>query len=87
MSCDMYSLMRHVVGATTAVTRLRRTVTRYRHGQATTRDGKFASSDSSSHDRSPHATPDEHEPPLASSSSHHGDEVRPLATSTNIDDI
>ena len=82
MSHDMYSLMRHVVGVTTVVTRLRRTIARYRHGRAAARDGQSESSDSSSHDRSPRATPDEHEPPLASSSNHHGDEASPSATSS-----
>ena len=32
MMCDMYNLMRHVVGAMNLVTRLRRIVARYRHG-------------------------------------------------------
>ena len=32
MPRDMYNLMRHVVGATTLVTWLRRTIARYRHG-------------------------------------------------------
>ena len=35
MLCDMYSLMRHVIGATTLVTRLRRVLARYRHGRDT----------------------------------------------------
>ena len=78
---DMYSLMRHVVGATKAVTRLRRTVARYRRGRDVARDGKSMSSDPSSHDRSPRVAPDEHEAPLASSN-HHGDEAGPLATSS-----
>ena len=74
--------MRHVVGATKTVTRLRMTVACYRHTQAIVHDGQFVSSDSSSHDRSPCAAPDEHEAPLASSS-HHGDEAGPLATSSH----
>ena len=79
---DMYGLMRHVVGATTAVTRLRRIVHSYRRSRATTRDGQSASSDSgASHDHSPCAAPDEHEAPLAASSSHHGNEGGPSATS------
>ena len=40
------------------------------------------SCDSSSHDRSPRAAPNEHEPPLASSIIHHGDEVGPSAMSS-----
>ena len=82
MPRDMYSLMRHVVGVTKTVTQLRRNVAPYRCGRAATRDGQSMSNDSSSHDRSPSAAPDEHEPPLACSSSHHGDEAGPLATSS-----
>ena len=59
MPHDMYSLMRHVVGATTLVMQLRRTVTRYRRARDVAHDRQPASNDSSSHDRSPHATPDE----------------------------
>ena len=81
MPRDMYSLMWHAVGATTTFTRLRRTVACYRRGRAAARDGQSASSDSS-HDRSPHIAPDEHEAPLASRS-HHGDEAGPSATSSN----
>ena len=81
ISRDMYSLMRHVVGATTTVTWLRRIVAHYRHGRDAGRDRHSASSNSSSHDRSPCIALDE-KPPLGSSSSHHGDEVGPLATSS-----
>ena len=38
MPCDMYNLMRHVVGATTLVTQLRRTIARYRRGRDVARD-------------------------------------------------
>ena len=83
MPRDMYGLMRHVVGATTVVTRLRRIVRSYRRSRAAARDGYFASSDShASHDRSPRSALDEHEAPLATSDSHHGDEAGPLATSS-----
>ena len=78
---DMDNLMRHVVGATKIVMRLRRTVAHYRRGRAAAREGQFMSSDSSSHDHSPRVTPDEHEAPLTSRSNH-GDEVVPLATSS-----
>ena len=76
----MYSLMRHVRGATTLITGLRRTIARYRRGRDVAHDRKSARRNSSSHDRSPRIMPDEH-PPLASSSSYHGDEARPSATS------
>ena len=33
MSCDMYIMMRHAVGATTLATWLRRTISRYRRGR------------------------------------------------------
>ena len=80
---DMYNLMRHVVGAMTVFMQLRRIFSRYRHGRAATCDhGQSASNDSSSPDLSPRPALDEHEPPLASSSSHHGDEAGPLATSS-----
>ena len=83
MSRDMYGLMRHVVGATTAVMRLRRNVRSYRRSQAAAGDGQSASSDShASHDRSPRDMVDENEAPLAASSSHHGDEAGPSATSS-----
>ena len=83
MPHDMYGLMRHVVGATTVVTRLRRIFHSYRRSQAAARDGQSASSDShASHDRSPHTAPDEHDAPLASSSSHHGDEAGPSVMSS-----
>ena len=83
MPHEMYSLMRHVVGATRAVTRLRRIVRSYRRSRAAARDGQSTSSNSdASHDRSPRIAPNEHEPPLASSSSHHGDEAGPSATSS-----
>ena len=59
MSCDMYKLMRHVVGAMTLVTRLRRTIAHYRRGQDASCDRQLASNDSSSHDCSPCVTPDE----------------------------
>ena len=39
MSHDMYSLMRHVVGATTGVTRLRRLFRTYRRSRAAAHDG------------------------------------------------
>ena len=80
MLCDMYSLMWHVVGATTLVTQLRRTVARYRRGRAAARDGQSVRNNSS-HDHSPRTVSDEHEAPLASSS-HHGDEAGPSATSS-----
>ena len=38
MPCDMYSLVRHVIGATTLVKRLRRTVAHYRFGRDAPRD-------------------------------------------------
>ena len=53
MPRDIYSLMRHVVGATTSVTRLRSNIARYRRSQAATHDGQSTSSGSSSHDCSP----------------------------------
>ena len=77
----MYNLMRHVIGATTLVMWLRRIVARYRRGRDVARDRQSVRSDSSSHDRSPRATPDE-QPPLASSNSHHGDEAGPSDTSS-----
>ena len=77
---DIYSLMWHVVGATTLVTLLRRIISRYRHGQDASHDQQYATSDSSSDDRSPRDMSDE-QPPLASSSIHHGDEAGPSATS------
>ena len=85
MTRDMYNLMCQVIGATIAVTRLRRTVHSYRHSRAMTRDGQFTSNDSHAyHDHLPRAVPNEHEAPLAtSSSSHHGDEARPSATSSH----
>ena len=79
MQCDMYMLMQHVVGATTLVTQLRRTVGRYRHGRDVAHDRKSARSHSSSHDFSPRAAPNE-QPPLASNNSYHGGEVEPSAT-------
>ena len=82
---DMYDLMQHVVGATTAVTRLRRIVCSYRHSRAMARDGQSTCSDSdASRDRSPRDAPDEqHEAPLpASDTSHHGDEAGPPAMSS-----
>ena len=84
---DMYNLMRHVLGATTLVTRLRRALAHYRCGRDTTCDQQFASSYASSDDhdqgsdhRSPRNSPD-NDPPLASSSSHHGEEAGPSSTS------
>ena len=51
MTRDMYNLMRHVVGATTLVTRLRRTLACYRRGRGTSPDRQSASStDASSND-------------------------------------
>ena len=85
MPCDMYDLMRHVVGATTDVTRLRRIVRSYRCSRAVARDGQSTSSDSdASRDHSPCGAPDDqHEAPLvASDTSHHGDEAGPSATSS-----
>ena len=38
MLCDMYSLMRHVIGAKTLVTQLRRTIACYRRGQDVAHD-------------------------------------------------
>ena len=80
MPRDMYSLMRHVVGATKTITRMRRIVRSYRCSQVATRDGQSASSDSdASRDSSPSGSPDDqHEAPLAASdTSHHGDEAGP----------
>ena len=81
MPSDMYSLMQHVIGATTLVTWLRRTVARYRHGQDATHGRQSTRSDASSDDLSPRVAPDE-KPPLASRSSHHGEKVGPSATSS-----
>ena len=51
MLCDMYSLMQHVVGATTLVICLRRALSRYRHGRdAMPCDQRSMSSDASSDD-------------------------------------
>ena len=81
MSRDMYSLMWHVVGVTTAFTRLTRIVARYDRTVAC--DGQSVRhSVPSSHDRSPCSAPDENEPPLASSRSRHGDEAGPSASSS-----
>ena len=85
MPHDMYGLMRHVIGAMTVVTRLRRIVHSYRRSRATARDGQSTGSESdASHDRSPRGAPDDqHEAPLlASHTSHHGDEAGPSATSS-----
>ena len=83
MPRDMYGLMRHVVGPTTAIARLRRIVHSYRRSRAVAHDGQSVSSDShASHDRSPRGALDEHEAPLVASDSHHGDEVGPSAMSS-----
>ena len=83
MPCDMYNLMRHVVGVMTSFMQLTGDVAHY--DQDKTRDGQSVRrSIPSSHDCSTHTAPNEHEPPLASSSCHHGDEARPSATSTDI---
>ena len=81
MPRDMYNLMRHVVGATTLVTQLRRTVASYRRGRDATLDRQSASSDTSFDDLSPHVMLDE-QPPLASSNNHHREQAGPSATSS-----
>ena len=76
MLCDIYNLMRHVVGFMTAFTQLMRTVACYERAAA--HDGQSArrSVPSTSHDCSwPHAMPNLHEPLVASTNSHHGDEA------------
>ena len=85
MPRNMYSLMHHVVGVTTTLTQLKRTVTHY--DRAATHDGQSARRIiPSSHDCSqPRTAANLHEPPLASTSCHHGDEARPSTTCTNID--
>ena len=85
MPRDMYGLMLHVVGAMTAVTRLRRIVCSYRHSRAAARDRQSANNDlDASRDHSPRGAPnDQHEAPLPTSDIiHHGDEVGPSATSS-----
>ena len=87
MSREMYSLMRHVVGATTTVMQLRRLVRSHRHSRVAAHDGQSANSHSdASRDRSPCGTlDDQDEAPLTTSdtSDHHGDEVGPSATSNH----
>ena len=81
MSRDMYSLMWHVVGVTTTFTQLTRTVARYERAAAHDGQSVRRSIPSTSHDHSqPCTVPDLHvEPPVASTSSHHGDEARSSA--------
>ena len=80
MPRDMYSLMRHVVGVTTTFMRLTRTVTRYKRVAAHDGHSTRRNVPSTCNDRSqPRTMPDLHEPPVASTISHHGDEARSSA--------